>query len=38
VVAGASPGDEVTIVGIRDGKRFETTVIATERSGYAEQR
>jgi serine peptidase DegS len=38
VVAGASPGDVVTIVGIRDGKRFETTVIATERSGYAEQR
>ena len=36
VVAGTSPGDEVNIVGIRDGQRFETTVIATERSGYAE--
>jgi serine peptidase DegS len=36
VVAGTSPGDEVEIVGIRDGQRFETTVIATERSGYAE--
>ena len=36
VVAGTNPGDEVHIVGIRDGQRFETTVIATERSGYAE--
>jgi len=36
VVAGTSPGDEVNITGIRDGQRFETTVIATERSGYAE--
>ena len=36
VVAGTSPGDEVEIVGIRDGQRFETTVIAAERSGYAE--
>jgi serine protease DegS len=36
VVAGTSPGDEVNIIGIRDGQRFETTVIATERSGYAE--
>ena len=34
VVAGTSPGDEVEIVGIRDGQRFTTTVIATERSGY----
>ncbi len=36
VVAGTSPGDKIEIVGIRDGQRFETTVIATERSGYAE--
>ncbi len=36
VVAGTSPGDKVSIVGIRDRQRFETTVIATERSGYAE--
>jgi len=36
VVAGTSPGDEVNIIGIRDRQRFETTVIATERSGYAE--
>jgi len=36
VVAGTNPGDEVRIVGIREGRRFETTVIATERSGYAE--
>ena len=36
VVAGTNPGDEVHIVGSRDGQRFETTVIATERSGYAE--
>lgn len=36
VVAGTSPGDEVEIVGIRDGQRFTTTVIATERSGYAQ--
>jgi serine peptidase DegS len=32
LVAGASPGDEITIVGIRDGRRFEATVVATERS------
>ena len=36
LVAGTSPGDEVEIAGIRDGQRFQTTVIATERSGYAE--
>jgi serine protease DegS len=36
LVAGTSPGDEVEIVGIRDGQRFVTTVIATERSGYVE--
>lgn len=37
VVAGTSPGDEVEIAGIRDGQRFTTTVIATERSGYVQQ-
>lgn len=36
LVAGTSPGDEVEIVGIRDGQRFTTTVVATERSGYVE--
>ena len=36
VVAGTSPGDQVEVVGIRDGQRFEATVIATERSGYAQ--
>ncbi len=36
VVAGTSPGDEVEIAGIRNGQRFETTVIATERSGFAQ--
>ena len=36
VVAGTSPGDEVEIVGIRNGQRFTTTVIATERSGYVQ--
>jgi len=36
LVAGTSPGDEVEIAVIRDGQRFQTTVIATERSGYAE--
>lgn len=36
LVAGTSPGDEVEIVGIRDGQRFTTTVIATERSGYVQ--
>ncbi len=34
LVAGTSPGDQVEVVGIRDGQRFTTTVIATERSGY----
>jgi serine peptidase DegS len=37
VVAGTSPGDAVEVVGIRDGQRFTTTVIATERSGYAQR-
>jgi serine peptidase DegS len=36
VVAGANPGDAVEVVGIRDGQRFETTVTATERPGYAQ--
>ncbi len=36
VVAGTSPGDEVEVVGIRDGQRFTTTVIATERSQYVQ--
>jgi serine peptidase DegS len=31
LVAGASPGDELDLVGVRDGQRFQTTVIATER-------
>lgn len=35
LVAGTSPGDRVEVVGIRDGERFTTVVIATERSGYA---
>jgi S1-C subfamily serine protease len=35
LVAGTSPGDQVEIVGLRDGVRFQTTVIATERSGSA---
>lgn len=34
MVAGTRPGDEVEIVGIRDGQRFTTTAVATERSGY----
>ena len=37
IVAGTSPGDRVDVVGVRDGERFATTVIATERSGYVEQ-
>lgn len=36
LVAGTSPGDEVHVIGLRNGERFEATVIATERSGYAE--
>ena len=36
LVAGASPGDSVEIEGIRDGERFRTTVIATERSGSSD--
>jgi serine protease DegS len=36
LVAGVSPGDEVEVDGIRDGQRFQATVIATERSGYVE--
>ena len=36
LVAGTSPGDRVRVVGIRDDERYETIVIATERSGYAE--
>lgn len=36
VVAGTSPGDEVAVVGIRDGQRFTAKVIATERSGYVQ--
>jgi serine protease DegS len=36
LVAGVSPGEEVEIDGIRDGRRFQRTVIATERSGYVE--
>jgi serine peptidase DegS len=36
LVAGVSPGEEVEIIGVRDGQRFRTTVVATERSGYVE--
>lgn len=36
LVAGTSPGDPIQVVGIRDGERFDVTVIATERSGYAQ--
>jgi len=36
LVAGASPGDEVELVGIRDGQRFTTTVVAAERPGSPE--
>ncbi len=35
LVAGTSPGDRVDVVSIRDGQRFTSTVIATERSGFA---
>lgn len=33
LVAGSNPGDEVELVGIRDGERFTTTVVAAERPG-----
>lgn len=33
LVAGMNPGDEVELVGIRDGEQFTTTVIAAERPG-----
>ncbi len=33
LVAGANPGDEVELVGIRGGERFTTSVIAAERPG-----
>lgn len=36
LVAGASPGDKIELVGIRDGERFTATVVATERPGTAE--
>jgi len=32
LVARVSPGDELDLIGIRDGQRFQTTVVATERS------
>jgi len=32
LVAGSSPGDRIDIVAWRDGNRFETTLVATERS------
>ena len=31
ITAGTTPGDEVVVVGVRDGERFEVTVIAGER-------
>ena len=31
IVAGTTPGDQVEIVGMRDGERFQVTVIAGER-------
>ena len=31
LVAGANPGDEVELIGVRDGEEFRTTVIAAER-------
>ena len=37
LVAGASPGDEVELTGVRGGERFTTTVIAAERPGRPEQ-
>lgn len=36
LVAGASPGDRVELVAIREGERFLTTVVAAERPGTAE--
>jgi serine peptidase DegS len=36
LVAGVSPGEEVEVIVIRDHQRIRKTVIATERSGYAE--
>ena len=36
LVAGVKPGDEVELIGIRDGERFTTTVVAVERSGSPE--
>lgn len=33
LVAGMNPGDEVELLGIRNGERFTTTVIAAERPG-----
>jgi S1-C subfamily serine protease len=32
LVAGTDPGDAVELIGIRDGEKFHTTVIAQERS------
>ena len=31
ISAGTKPGDEVTVVGLRDGERFQKTLIAGER-------
>jgi S1-C subfamily serine protease len=31
IVAAANPGDELELIGLRDGERFRTTVIAAER-------
>ena len=31
LVAGADPGDEVELVGVRSGERFVATVVAAER-------
>jgi serine peptidase DegS len=36
LVAGVSPGEEVEVIAIRDRQRIRATVVATERSGYAE--
>lgn len=36
LVAGASPGDKVELVGMRAGERFTATVVATERPSSAE--
>ena len=33
LVAGTNPGDEVELVGIRNGEQFTTTVVAAERPG-----